>query len=79
MRSFGVVVFPPLLDLDLGFSQTEEDFTVQELIPEPGVEAFAISVLPGRVWFDAGNLATDLAVESVTESRSAMALSLSDR
>ncbi len=57
--AFGVVVFPPLFDQDLGFSQTVEDFTVQELIPESGVEAFAVSVLPGRAWFDVSRLRAD--------------------
>ena len=47
MWAFRVVVFPPFFDQDLSFSQAVEDFAIQELIPEPGVEAFTVSVLPG--------------------------------
>ena len=45
--ALGVVVPPPLLDDDLGFLQGIEDFTVEQLVPETGVEAFDIAVLPG--------------------------------
>ena len=44
--SFCVVVFPPFFDQDLCLAQAVEDFAVQELIPEPGIEAFAVSVFP---------------------------------
>ena len=46
VRSLGVVVFPPLLDQDLSLTQAVEDFTVEQFIPHPPIEAFAISVLP---------------------------------
>ena len=45
--SFRVVVFPPFFDQDLRLTQAVEDFTIQELIPEPGVEAFTVSIFPG--------------------------------
>lgn len=35
-----------LLDQDLGFAQAVENFAVEPLVAEPGVEAFAISVFP---------------------------------
>ena len=44
--SLGVVVFPPLFDQDLGLSQAVEDLSVKEFVPEAGVEAFAVPVLP---------------------------------
>ena len=44
--SFGVVVFPPFLDQDLCFAHAVKDFAVQKFIPEPGIEAFAVSVFP---------------------------------
>ncbi len=44
--SFGVVVLSPFFDQDLCFAQAVEDFAVQELIPEPGIEAFTISIIP---------------------------------
>jgi hypothetical protein len=59
MWSFGVVVFPPLFDQDLCFAKRVEDLTIQQLIPEPCVEAFAISVLPGRPRFDVSGIGPD--------------------
>ena len=47
VRPDGVVVDAPLLDQDLGIPQAVEDFTIQQFVPEPGVEAFAVAVLPG--------------------------------
>ena len=52
MGAFRVVVIPPFLDQDLCFSKAVEDFAVQELIPEAGGEAFAVSVLPWAAWLD---------------------------
>jgi hypothetical protein len=34
-------VFPPFFDQDLGFSQAVEDFTIQELIADPGIDDIA--------------------------------------
>ncbi len=45
--SFRVVVFPPLFDQDLGLTQAVEDLPIEELIAESGIEALAVSVLPG--------------------------------
>ena len=47
VRSDGVVVAAPLLDQDLSFAQRVEDLAVEQFIAEPGVEAFAVPVLPG--------------------------------
>jgi len=49
----------PFLGQDLSFSQAVEDFSIQELIAEPGVEAFAISVLPRGSWFYVVRLGTN--------------------
>ena len=46
MRSLRVVVFSPLFDDDLGLFQGVEDFTVQQFVPEAGIEAFTVAVLP---------------------------------
>ncbi len=46
MGAFGVVVFAPLLDDDLGFPQGVEDLPVEQFIPEADIEALAISILP---------------------------------
>jgi hypothetical protein len=47
VRSFCVVVFSPCFNHDLRLTQAVEDLAIQELIAEPGVKAFAITVLPG--------------------------------
>ena len=47
VRAFGFIVLAPLLDDDLGLLQWIEDFTVEQLIPETGIEAFDIAVFPG--------------------------------
>ena len=38
MGTFCVVVSPPLFDQNLSFAQAVEDFTVEQLIPEPPLE-----------------------------------------
>ena len=45
--SDGVVVFPPLFNDDLCFSEGVEDFTIKQFVPEAGIEAFTVAVLPG--------------------------------
>ena len=45
MWAFRVVVFPLFFDQDFRLTQAVEGFATQELIPEPGVEALAVSVL----------------------------------
>lgn len=44
--AFGIVVLTPLLDDNLCFLQRVEDFTVEQFVPEAGVEAFAVPVFP---------------------------------
>ena len=57
--SFRVVVFSPFFNQDLGFAQAIEYFSIQELIPEPGIEAFAVPVFPGAAWFDVSGFGPD--------------------
>ena len=59
MRTFCVVVFPPLLDQDLCLAQGVEYFTVEQFIAEPGIEAFAVSVFPRASWLDVSGLCTN--------------------
>ena len=47
MRPDRIVVTSPALDDDLGLSQREEDFAIQQFIPQTGVEALDEAVLPG--------------------------------
>jgi hypothetical protein len=54
--SFCVVVFSPVFDQDLCFAQAVEDFAVEQLIPEPAIEAFTLSVLPWAARFDVSRL-----------------------
>jgi hypothetical protein len=39
MRTLLIIVTTPLLDDDLCFAERAEDLSVEQLIPEPGVEA----------------------------------------
>ena len=41
-----VVMAPPRLDENLGFLQSEEYLSVQELVAQPGVETLDIAILP---------------------------------
>ncbi len=59
IRSFGVVVFPPLFNQDLRFRLAVEDRAVAQLVPEAGVEALAIPVLPRGPGLNLGCLGTD--------------------
>ena len=59
MWPHGVVVPAPFLDDDLGLLEGVEDLAVEQLVPEPGIEALAIAVFPRRSRFDVGGLRTD--------------------
>ena len=56
VRSDGVVVSPPLLDDDLSLPERVEDLAIEKFIPEAGIEAFAVSILPGGTRFYEGCL-----------------------
>ena len=45
--SDSVVVAPPLFDDDVSLLQGVEDLPIKQLVPEAGIEAFAVSILPG--------------------------------
>jgi hypothetical protein len=47
MRPDRIVVTSPALDDDLSLSKREEDFAIQQFIPQTGVEALDEAVLPG--------------------------------
>lgn len=55
----GVVVLTPLLDEYLGLLEGGEDLPVEQFIPEAGIEAFDIPVLPRRSRCDVGGLGTN--------------------
>lgn len=59
MRPHSVIVPPPTLDDDLGFSQAVEDFTIEQFIPQARVEALDIAILPRTSWRDVGGLGSD--------------------
>jgi len=59
MWSHVVVLSEPLVDDDLGLLQAVEYLPVQEFIPEAGIEALAIAVLPWRPWFYVSGLRTN--------------------
>ena len=52
-------------DQDLGLAQVVEDLAIQELVAEPGVEAFAVPVLPGAAWFDVSGLSGSVLPQNV--------------
>ena len=49
----------PGLDDDLGLGEAVEDFAVEQLVAELGVEALAVAVLPRAARFDVGGLRAD--------------------
>jgi hypothetical protein len=54
MRPVAVVVLAPVLDHDLGLGEAGEELDGQELVAEPGAEAFDVGVLPRRAGLDVG-------------------------
>jgi hypothetical protein len=56
----GIVVVPPAFDESLGFPQIIEDFTGQQFVPELGVEALAVTILPGTFRRDAKRCDADI-------------------
>jgi hypothetical protein len=52
--SFGIVLSPPLFNLDLCLFEAVNDFIVDQFIAGPGVETLAGSVLPS--FFENGAL-----------------------
>ena len=50
---------PPGFDENLGFPQGVKDFSVQELVAQPCVEALDVTILPGRSRFDEGGPGAD--------------------
>ena len=56
MWALAVIVLAPLFDDDFGLLECVEDFAVKQLVPEAGVEALAVAVLPRRTWGNVGSL-----------------------
>ncbi len=54
-----IVVYAPLFDKDLGFSLRVEDFAVEQLIADSGVEALTIAVLAGGSRLDVCRFGAD--------------------
>ena len=52
VRPDRVVVPAPLLDDDAGFFKSVEDLAIEQFVPEAGIEALAVTVLPRRAWLD---------------------------
>ena len=46
MRPDGIVMPAPALDDDLRLAKSVEDVAVEQLVPEPGIEAFDVAILP---------------------------------
>ena len=56
MRPDRVILPAPGFDQNPGFLQRVEDFSVEEFVAQPGIEAFDIAVLPRASWRDIGGL-----------------------
>jgi hypothetical protein len=61
VRSDGIVVSSPGLDEHLCFTQRREDLAVEQFVPELGVQALAVAVLPGTAGFDVERFDNDFA------------------
>ena len=59
MRTDGVVVPPPALDDDPCFGEGVEDFSVEQLVAQPGVEALDEAILPRAARRDVGGFRAD--------------------
>jgi hypothetical protein len=59
MRPDGIVMPAPALDDDLRLAESVEDLAVEQLVPEPGIEALDIAILPRAAWSDVGGLGPD--------------------
>src|SRR3954470_14115116 len=59
MRSDSVVVTAPALDDDLGLAKGVEDLAVEQFVPQPGIEALDIAVLPRAARSDVGGLGSN--------------------
>ena len=60
VRTDRVVLPPPGLDQHHGFGKAVEDFAVEELVAQRSIEAFVVTVLPGRRGRDVERLHADL-------------------
>ena len=47
-----VVVYPPTVDHPAGFFQAQEQFSVEQLVPEFPIERLNVTVLPGATFGD---------------------------
>src|SRR5215210_631587 len=59
MRPDRVVVTTPTLDDDLRLTQAVEDLAIEQLVPEAGIEALDVAVLPRAARSDVGGLGSD--------------------
>src|SRR5215207_1181836 len=59
MRPDGIVMTAPALDDDLRLAESVEDLAVEQLVPEPGIKALDIAILPRAAWSDVGGLGSD--------------------
>ena len=56
MRAFVIVVAAPIFNDDLSLVQRLEDFSVQKLITQAGVEALDVAIFPRAARFDVSRL-----------------------
>src|SRR4051812_1319485 len=59
MRPDGVVMPAPALDDDLRLAKSVEDLAVEQFVPQPGIEALDIAILPRAARSDVGGLGSN--------------------
>jgi hypothetical protein len=59
MWSKRIVEAPPAFHDDAGFGERVENLAVKQLIPDAGVEAFDVAILPRAPRLDVGGLGTN--------------------
>ena len=64
----GVVVPAPALDQHLCLAKRGEDLAVEQLVPELGVEALAIPILPGTTRLDEQRYGAFTSVSDASET-----------
>src|SRR3954468_16931705 len=66
MRPDGVVMPAPALDDDLRLAKSVEDLAVEQFVPQPGIEALDIAILPRAARSDVGGLGSNAEIHSWT-------------
>ncbi len=67
MRAFVIVVTSPILNHDLSFFQSVEDFSIEAFVTS-GIEALDVAILPGTARLNVSRLAPTTVIQALTAS-----------